>query len=130
MLKKLESILEDKRIAYNSAYVNLFKTFHVNHDDLYGDLDKIWCDCIIEETPKSQKSKVVDTANITASMASGTAVSMTSLFFSLTLAGILAPIGPGYLIFQIVKVQIKVKRLWKNYKENCRKFAEEYVEKL
>ncbi|MDP8268539.1 MAG: hypothetical protein P9L97_07420 [Candidatus Tenebribacter davisii] len=136
LLSKLEKILMDKRKAYNYQYTNIFKKYSVKHDDLYGELDKIWTDSLLKEVPTKQKAEVVEvatalgSATALASLGSATTAAFTSAFFSITLTGLFGPVMSGFLLFRLVRVQVKVWRLWKNYKENCRKFAEDYVEKL
>jgi hypothetical protein len=118
-LKKVEKILEDKRKSYNYSLTNIFRKYHVEHDDLYGELDKIWNICLNEKDLVKQKQRVESLAKSPATVglsAKGATV------------GVIGPAIVGIPLYFLAKTQFKVKRFWNNYKNNTQIFSEKYVE--
>lgn len=139
ILKKIEAILEDKRKVYNFAYVNLFKKYDVEHEDLYRDLDRIWTLCLNKKTSIEQKN---DTTTLAAkaggfvggAAAAGAGIGIATDIGAISLAAALG-IGAGFfsvaagpfVLLYLGILEYRVRKLWNSYKTNCYLFAEEYV---
>ena len=111
--------------------VNIFKKYNVPHDDLYGDLDKVWNVCVNKDEKVEQTSAV---ATLAAASAAGSGVSVSggvaATFIATPLQVVFAPFLTGLVFYNILRVQFKVRKLWNNYKKNCTVYAENYVAKL
>lgn len=125
--KSLENMLYEKRKVYNFAYVNLYRKYGIKHDDLIGELDKIWKVCLKERKKSSQEELVKALATM---FASGARVDSTawdpypkSGEFA-TFIDVLAHRWPP------TQAQYTVSRLWKSYKRNAWIYAEKYVDSL
>ncbi len=132
-LNHFETILADKLKVYNYEYTNIFHRYQVPHDDLHGDLGKIWDICLKEKDKKKQRALVESLAAASAAAGSleGPAVGGAA---GVVVAGALAAFLGGGLVLvglvQVVRAQVKVRRLWNTYKANTNTFARQYVESL
>jgi len=130
-LKELEDILKNKRKIYNFGFVNAFKKYNVQNDDLYGDLDKVWNVSLSGKNSTAQEAAVKKLALSSTGAAVAATGSMAGAIVAAPLALFLGPlIGGGIVGYKIIKVQFKVRELWKAYKRNCVVYAETYVSQL
>jgi len=125
-LKNLEEILGDKRKTYNYSYVNVFKKYSIPHDDLYRDLDNVWNVCLKDQNSSSQEDIVRSIATGSAGGAAGSVAAIVAI----PLVALFGPFVAGLSMFQIVRVQVRVRKIWKAYKRNCKVYAQEYLQKL
>jgi hypothetical protein len=124
--EKFSATLEDKRKAYNYAYTNIFRKYRVDHDDLYGDLDKIWNECITEKNPSKQREFTETLAVISSSR--GGQVAAGAIALMSPIHTIMEKVG-GAIVTELVVLN-RVRKFWKSYKNAVRVFAEKYVESL
>jgi len=127
--KDVEKILEDKRKVYNYALTNIYRKYSVVHDDLYGELDKIWSICLAEKSGSKQKKlvKSLTGSTIGVGAAASGAGGLTAAVTGTTAAGVAGPLILGIPIYLLIKVQFKVKKIWKRYKKNAQIFSEKYI---
>ncbi len=135
-----ENTLSDKRKVYNYAYANIYRKYAVTHDDLYGDLDKVWNVSVNEKDKGKQAQFVTElaaasaaasvagagagVAGLSAGAAAAVAASVGAL--AAAIAG-----GVGVLaLFLILRMQYKVRKLWKSYEQNTYIYAQRYIADL
>lgn len=157
-LKDIEDTLENKKKAYNYTYTNIYRKYGVQHDDLYGELDKIWNICLNEGDDSKREEHINNLAKVAAAgaaasaaaatgVAATTAASTCAIFSgiglgigttaSIALGQAIAAIslgtvlGPGVLgagLFHVFRRVLKVKKIWNSYKQYTRDYAANYVE--
>ena len=133
-LKDVQKILDEKRRAYNYAYTNAFKKYNVIHNDLYGDLDKIWNICVEEKDSSKREKSALNIAKASAAVGVGTSVGVAApaaiaggaIALALPFGVIAGPIAIIYL----AKVAYKVNKFWNAYKELTIAFAGTYLESI
>jgi len=120
----IEKALDDKRKKYNYTYANIFKKYNIVHDDLYEHLDKAWYACLNVKNDDERAR----TISLLANRADGAG---TTAAFAVASISLLLPTSGGlFAIYCLAKMQYKIAKLWRNYKDACKVYAEEYVGSL
>lgn len=133
-LKNIEKILEDKKRAYNVAFSNLFRRYGIKHPDLFGDLDKIWYIVLNVDDESKQAESVGGIAVAAAASMGGSGLALgassVAAVAATSVAIVLGPLLAAAGVFRIVWVEYKVYKIWKQYKENTKLYADKFVNSL